>query len=636
MAVAKMKLVNIVGRLRDFDDIVRQCCIKGNFQPEQSMTALEGYQEFKPIEETNPYMRHLRMAVDIGVHSDLSLSYRGFDQLRLSDAELEHAVEQIEIEIGKLNEAVRGIKSREAHLDGGIRQLIHLESLGINLDDLNGCRYLSFRSGRLPKSSFEKLELNEDDLMLFVPVGEDDAYFWGFYACLKQDAAKIDEIFNSLYFERIDIIEEAHGTPKEAIENLNGLLEKTRNELTAAQKAVKDYWEEHLDSFLRYYSRLRYLHDSFDLRRYAAKCGESFYVFGWVPENEVADFTAQFDKMKYVDCIVEDEKEAGSIEPPTKLVNPSAIRPYEGFVAMYGLPNYREIDPTPLMAITYSLFFGLMFGDLGQGLVLFLGAAVSWLRKKSFLAGVIMRCSIFSMIFGTLYNSFFGYDDILPIPTVLPVHKSTSANYILLVSVAIGIVIILMCMLINVINGIRQRNPDKVLFSGNGVAGLALYITLVSGVVFLMMFNRNILTLPVVLGLVILPLLLIFLHEPLTRLMRRRRDWMPENKLEYVIESFFDLFDVLLGYLSNTISFVRIGAYTLSHTGMMLAVFTIAELSGKGQNPVAIVIGNIFVMVLEALMAGIQDMRLQYYEMFSRFYQGDGREYHPFTIKYNP
>jgi V/A-type H+-transporting ATPase subunit I len=634
MAIAKMKLVNIVGRLRDFDNVVRSCCINDNFHPEQSTAALEGYNEFIAIEDVSPYSSHLRMAVDIGVHSNVKLSFENFDNLGLNDEQLFKHVEQTEEEINVLNLKVRELSDTASRYEQGIIQLEHIKDFDISLDELFAFKYISIRFGKLPRDSYEKLELySDEEKMFFFTLGEDKEYFWGFYLALKDEKEKIDEIFNSLFFERIRIMEEAHGTPPEAIVSLTELLNSAKNDLQLAEREVEEYWRAHKESFLQVYSKLRYLNDSFELRRYSSKCGDSFYIFGWVPQHEIANFKKQFEHMEFVDCIVEDEDAAESIEPPTSLVNNSVTKPFEGFVEMYGLPSYNEIDPTPIMALTYSVIFGIMFGDLGQGLIVLFVALFMKYKMKMQLGSVMIRCAVFSMIFGTMYNSIFGYDNLLPF-TILPVHATENINYVLLFSIAFGFILILTCMAINIINGFKQKKIEKVLFSHNGVAGFVFYTCCVVTVFLLMMYNINILS-PLFVTFLIILILVMFLKEPLSLIFERRKDWMPEKKGEFFIQTFFEMFEIMLSYLSNTISFIRVGAFILSHAGIMAAVFAISELSGSGQNPIVIVIGNLFVIALEGLIVGIQGLRLQFYEMFSRFYDGGGKQYEPVNIKYD-
>lgn len=635
MAIAKMKLVNIVGRLRDFDTVVRNCCISGNFHPEHTTAALEGYEEFVPIEEPNPYSSHLRMAVDIGLHSDIKLEYHDFSCLNLSDDELSAYVAKTQKEIDVLNNKWRDCTLRVAHLEQGIAQLEHIRDFDVNLDELFNSNFVNYRFGKLPKDSYAKLDLyDNEDLLIFFPLGEDSEYFWGFYVTLKNNAEKTDEVFTSLYFERVDIIEEAHGTPSEAIENIRSLLTASKTELTNAKKAVDDYWKSNRDTYLMVYSKLKYLSDSFDLRHFAAKCGDSFYIFGWVPDDEIKTFKKQFDKMKYTDCIIENEAGAENFSPPTKLINRSINKPFETYIQMYGLPAYNEIDPTPLMALVYSLVFGVMFGDFGQGVLILLVALWMKIKKKMQLGGIMIRCSLFSMLFGILYNSVFGYENVFPF-TVLPVHNQNYVNYILLSAVFFGVFMIVACMVVNIINGIRQKDLAKCLFGNNGFAGIVFYLSAVLSVAMFMMLQKNILSPLIIIFLIVLPLILMALKEPLAKLLQHKKDWMPKKKGDFIIQSLFELFEILLSYLSNTISYIRVGAFVLSHAGMMTAVFAISEIGGHGQNLIAIVIGNIFVIALEGLIVGIQGLRLQFYEMFSRFYEGSGKPYEPVKIKYN-
>lgn len=634
MAITRMKLVNIVGRMRDFDDIVRHCCLNGNFHPEQAPSALENYEEFMPVEEPNPYSRSLRTAVDISVHSGLKLGYRDFTKLGLSEKELFLYTQKVEKEINALNEKLRTHEKNAARLQQGITQLNNLRGAGLNLDDMFKSRFINYNFGKLPKSSYPKLDVYDDDQMvIFFPINEDTEYYWGFYVTLKHDYDKIDDIFNSLYFERITIIEEAHGTPEEAIKSVTSLLKKVTGEISDVKKEIENFWKTNLDRFLQVYSELKYLNDSFEIRKYAAKCGDSFYIFGWVPAEELPRFKKCFDKMQNVDCVIEDETAAGDITPPTSLRNNPVVRPFESFVAMYGLPNYHEIDPTSFMAMTYSMIFGIMFGDLGQGFVLLLLSLFLWYKKKMPLGGMMIRCSIFSMIFGTLYDSVFGYENLLPVD-ILHVHDSGNTNYILLFAVGLGILLIITTMFLNMINGIKQKDPEKLLFSQNGISGLIFYVYCITVAITLVMFKVNLLSPVYIILFAVLPLLLIGFREPLGKIVAKRKDWKPESIGEFLIQVFFELFEILLSYLSNTISFIRIGAFVLSHAGMMAAVFALSALCGKGYLAM-VIFGNIFVLCLEGLIVGIQGIRLQFYEIFSRFYVGDGKPYQPAKIKYD-
>ena len=126
-----------------------------------------------------------------------------------------------------------------------------------------------------------------------------------------------------------------------------------------------------------------------------------------------------------------------------------------------------------------------------------------------------------------------------------------------------------------------------------------------------------------------------FLREPLGRLAEGKKNWQPESWGEYCTQSIFELFEMCLSYVTNTMSFLRIGAYILVHAGMMLVVFTLAEMIGGAGYIIMIIVGNGIVMALEALLVAIQVLRLDYYEIFSRFYIGEGRQFTPIVAGKN-
>ena len=575
----------------------------------------------------------MQSAVDTGVHSDIHLRYSDFSKLGMTFDQMSQYMDKAGKELAVLNGRVGKLAQNAAKLAQVLTSLSHLKDFDISLDELFGCKNVAFKFGRLPKESYFKINSSDEyDNRLFFPLEEDELYFWGFYVVKKSEEKEQEEFFASLYFERIDIIEEAHGKPDEAQVNIREQLKSVQAALEAAKADVKKYWNENEETYLKVYSNIRYLHDSFDMRKYASRYDNNFYVFGWVAEKEVETFKKRFDSLPDVDCIVENIEDAGDITPPTKLVNNKAAKPFENYVSMYGLPAYNEIDPTPIMAISYSVIFGVMFGDLGQGFIILL-IALFMKYKKMFLGDIMIRCSFFSMLFGTLYNSVFGFDGLLPF-TVLPVHESKYTNTVLMASVGFGILLILFCMVLNIINGIRQHNIEKILFDQNGLAGLIFYTSIITAAVLMLIFNRSILTPLFISVLVIVPLILIAFKEPLSKLCERRKDWAPKNKGEFFILSFFELFEICLSFLSNTISYIRVGAFVLSHLAMMEAVMTIARMVGSGGSPFVIIFGNIFVIGLEGLVVGIQGLRLQFYEIFSRFYEGSGKPYEPVSIKY--
>ena len=324
-------------------------------------------------------------------------------------------------------------------------------------------------------------------------------------------------------------------------------------------------------------------------------------------------------------------------KPPTKLKNPRIFKPFEMFIRMYGLPNYQEFDPTIFVAVTYSIIFGAMFGDVGQGLCLFIGGMLLYKFKKMNLAAIVGSCGIFSTIFGFCFGSVFGFEDVIEPLWLRPTEAMTTLpfignlNTVFVVAVALGMGLVILMMVFHIINSLRAKQLGEALFDTNGVAGLVFYGAVAAVVVLYMTGNA----LPAGIVLVVMfvvPLLVIACKEPLTNKLNKKKELIEGGKGMFVVQAFFEMFEVLLSYFSNTLSFVRIGAFAVSHAAMMQVVMMLAGAENGGTpNIIVVIIGNLIVLGMEGLIVGIQGLRLQYYEFFSRFYKGDGREFKPYA-----
>ncbi|MGE0003891.1 MAG: V-type ATPase 116kDa subunit family protein, partial [Candidatus Izemoplasmatales bacterium] len=181
---------------------------------------------------------------------------------------------------------------------------------------------------------------------------------------------------------------------------------------------------------------------------------------------------------------------------------------------------------------------------------------------------------------------------------------------------------------INIYLQYKKKKYVEMVLSHNGFAGLLFYLYFLGGLLLKLVFTINIFTaIPLILGIAI-PLLLIFFKEPIERKLHKKK-MFPSGFGGFFVEGFFELFEVVLSYVSNTMSFMRVGGFVLSHAGMMLVVYTLMGMVPAGvASTIVFLIGNLFVMGLEGLIVGIQVLRLEFYEMFSRYYEGDGV---PFT-----
>ena len=351
-----------------------------------------------------------------------------------------------------------------------------------------------------------------------------------------------------------------------------------------------------------------------------------FYIVGWMDEKHALALEKEVNESgDVVMFYTEDAENIKNMQPPTKLKNNPVFKPFEMFVKMYGLPSFNEIDPTPILAITYILFFGIMFGDVGQSLVLAIAGFIVYKMKKWDLGGIVGWVGLSGVVFGFIYGSFFGNEEIIPdLLHTTPIRPMEQAIMMLGATIGMGVLIIIFGMVLNIINAIKSKNKGEALFGHNGAAGLVFYLSvlLLAANLFLKWGIPTV----VFVVLIVVSVLAMYMCEPLSDLVAGKKHWWPKTSM-YFVENLFEMFEVILSFFTNTISFLRIGAFAIVHVGMMMVVAILTPDGISIGSILVQVIGNGVVMVLEGLIVGIQVLRLEYYEMFSRYFTGRGKEF---------
>ena len=164
------------------------------------------------------------------------------------------------------------------------------------------------------------------------------------------------------------------------------------------------------------------------------------------------------------------------------------------------------------------------------------------------------------------------------------------------------------------------------------------YSSVAAGLVGTLMFDVKVMSTPFVIFLIVIPLVCIFCRTPFSIAVKYKQWRLSEDEEKmtvgnFIVENFFEMFEFLLSYVSNTMSFLRVGGFVLSHAGMMLVVMTLMEMCSAAAQPFVLVLGNLFVMVMEGMIVAIQIIRLEFYEIFSRFYEGGGKPFEPVGVK---
>ena len=632
MAIAKMKLINITGDNEYLNDVLLKFVDLDYFHPEPATKFVDSVHGLTTLVEENPIVEVLNHFKEVVSDMELDVPEK---EMRSPDYDLDEIKAYIDdIHKRYLDGAIvqKDLETVIQENKDALIQVRNIESIDLNLDDLFECKYIKIRFGRLPLDSVEKLQYYRNRPFVFKSFSQDDTYSWCVYLTTEKYEGDVDNIFSSLYFERIRIPEFVHGTPERAKETLQEEIDNDYKQLQHVNEVLAKLKDECRERFAEIKGELDFLNHTYEARKYVVGLGERFSITGFIVEDDVDKLKRTFEDLKEVEIEVRPAHSDKRLAPPTKLKNGWFARPFSMFVEMYGTPEYEAIDPTPIVAVTYTLLFGMMFGDVGQGLVLILVGYLAYKYKGMQLGDVGVRIGISSTIFGFIYGSVFGNETLLnPVyQTVFglsekPIEVMTSEfiPILLVLSVGIGAFLIIFSMCVNIFLQIKNKNMGELFFSQNGVAGLVFYTSLVGGLAYTLLSGNNLFTIPFVLVCLILPLILIFMKEPFTNKLENKAMY-PEGFGAFCIESIFELLEVCLSYITNTISYLRVGGFVLSHAGMMMAVTLIMGMVGSAGGLLVGIFGNILVMCLEGMIVGIQVLRLEFYEMFSRYFNGNG------------
>ena len=638
MAIAKIKCLRIIGLQDKLFDVADTLVNTQSFQPDDPLNFHSDIKMFIPVQAANPYS------------DTIDKFYSAVDSCgitrKLVDVSKKHIDEKVIQSADKLADKLNEFADKQLKLESdigeckrSIEQIEHFLDLNLEIEKINECRYIKANFGKLPKESFEKMSHYSDNpFVMFFPYSHDDDYYWGLYLSPIANSDDVDRIFSSLYFESCGILD-LNGTPEHYYEQQQKRLPELRQELENTKAELEKYIASHKEKIDLFHSLFNENQKKYDVISKAVTYNKSFVIVGWVTEDKAKAVVKKLSKIDSVECTLTNGKNELKHSPPVKLKNNFFTKGFEFYTEMYGLPNYSEFDPTIFIAVTYTILFGIMFGDVGHGLMVML-FGIFMKKKKNPLGSILIPCGISGAVFGLLYGSVFGFEEALnPLYKALfgldekpiSVMKPSTTNTIIYLAVGIGIVLVTLAIILNIIVSFKMRDKENAVFGNNGLAGLVFYVAVVAALISQMMLGVK-LTNPIyILCLIAVPLLLIFLKEPLGKLSEGKKDWQPESWGGYCVQNFFELFEVLLSYVTNTMSFLRVGAFVLVHAGMMEVVFTLANMSSGVGYVMIVIIGNIFVMALEALLVCIQVLRLEFYEMFGRFYKGDGRAFKPVT-----
>ena len=623
MAVEKMKLLSVVGKEENIENFISEYLLESGMQPEDALKVYEKGWKLSYFDYDTRAKETLKRCQNI--MDEIGLAYsENYTKVKLEYRlpELIKALEPIETELKNASNAILEENNKIKKLEETKISVERLKNIDIEVSKLYNSRYMKFRYGKLAREYYEKVKIEIENLdVIMSKIEEDENSVWIVYFTTKEFEAKVDSYFNVMKFERMWIPKEIDGVPKDMMKKIDYAIEEKKNEIETQKKYIQDMKNECESTLVYIYRQLVELEKVNYIKKYFAHDNNhNFYLIGWMPDSELKAILPKLSKEKDLQYKIKNHDEVANT-PPTHLKNNKIISKFEKIVEMYGVPNYSETDPTVFVAITAFLMFGFMFGDVGQGLcIAIIGLIIT--KRKSGLGPILTAGGISAIIFGFLYGSIFGKEGILPSLLISPMEDITT---MLISGIAFGVVLILIAMLINIKNGIKNRDIKKIFFSENGLAGLFFYSIIVGSVVYYFAKGKMIVSFGILAFALLVLLMVIMFKDRLEQCIRKNKN----KEKGSIVEMVSEILEMLLSIASNTISFVRLSAFAINHVGLCMAVYILADMANGAGNIAVAIIGNIIVIFLEGLIVAIQVLRLEYYELFSRFYEGDGKAYRP-------
>lgn len=630
MSIVNMKLISIIGFINELDSVSSLCALSHAFEPDNVDLFYNDADKFSNFSESevNKSSYLIKKLTDLSEKLSKKIEISNHPS-SLNKKQISKHISEFSTKCDKAFSKLDKLNHKLKENNKIISELKPFEKVKQKFDDFKNCKYIITKFVKISSSSLQKLNTleNKDDKLIINEISKVGEYSYCVLLVSEEFQSEIESTLVKVQAREF-FISNLNSTPEEEIDMLKDENKIIESNIKKVKEGINKFWEHQKKHISEIFVKLKNYEKIGKIKKFAKVYKENFILVGWIPESNVRELTDKLKKISRIEYSVEAGDELLKFSPPTKLKNKKIFSPFEFFISTYGLPKNSDIDPTPFLAITYTIIFGIMFADIGQGLMLSLIGLFLTKVKNMKLGGVMSICGLSSSVFGFIFGSIFGFENALePLYKAInfhPIRVMESPMLIIVSSIAIGVISIILAMIVNIYSRARKKDYNEAIFSHSGLCGIALYSSLVALLVTTFSSSNSSLINSLLILSICTFIILIFLKEAIKN--KFKVSWG-----DYFLSQFFELFEILLGYFTNTISFVRIGVFVFVHVGMMMVVFSLAD----GQSPFMyafiVILGNIIVSCLEAFLVGMQVMRLQFCELFGRFFEGGGREFKPIT-----
>ncbi len=601
----------------------------------------------------------------------LSLSSAVLPVPRAEDLETLELVDpdKADMTVKKVSDRVEAIREEQHLLQEEYLKTEELRRQMELVDDLNSLAknesvysFLKIRTGYMDSDKVPLLEklLAEMPTSLMKAGEEADFYL---LISLKRDDSRVSASLGQVGFREGEGLTYDSYSKERILRDLQEQIQAVRARQQEKKTQVYTLIGEEQEGLLELWKKLRASELYYKVQVRFSRTARTYLFSGWLPadrKNELEEAILRVcEKRCYLEWYDAGEAEREEhLTPPSALKSPRALKPFQNLVTNYATPKYGTLNPTPFVAVAYFLMFGLMFGDAGQGLVVFIIGLIGYLNTRregkevKTLMPLMMYCGASAFVFGLLFGSWFGFSWTPSLwfnyHDVVNGHVSggpvQSIMAILGITLWFGLAVMEIGLMINCVNMAARRDWLHLFLDKGGILGI--WIIGAGFFIIRSFLASDMQSLPGDIWLffgLIFPTLLLFV-KPVAEVIHHRREHRkgnghgkPPGAVDAVMEGVVEILEVYAGYLSNVLSFMRVAGLGIAHVSLMTAFYSIAVMVGGGEavslvGIVVLILGNALVTALEGLSAGIQSLRLNYYEFFAKFFKGSGRAYRPMAL----
>jgi len=622
MAVVNMKKMTLVGLKDDMDRIIDTLHKSGLVQiievaeeeekpfAQNSLSEIEGrLSEYNYaitlLKNFNDHKRGMFEQKPV-INDEVFNEYLKGEAGYLDDIKTLHNLEN------KQNE----LNNEKARLEGRIEVLTPWKDVGIPLRRLGRGKYATIKLGTIETKNLPDFQKGAEELTYF-SYGELKRVRNTVFMAISY-LNSLEESANGLLmqFGFSALTDEGSGTPEEIINSLNKRIDAINEGLAEVEANIKEL-DKDWEAFTALYDYYYVQKEKFEKYNDLLMTRRTFCLQGWVPETyreHVEKSVGDASPYCYIEFKDPDEED----NPPTLLKNNAFVTPFELITDLFSLPHKGEIDPNPIMAPFFFVFFGIMLGDVGYGIML---SVLMWLGERLIkpsgqgkkLMDLLLLCGISSAIWGALFGGWFG--DMFGIPA-LWFNPLNDPMTMLVFSLALGVIQIFtglgMKAYINIKNG---HIIDAIFDQG-------FWLIFLTGLLMLAIPNfmkvATVVALIGALGLV------------LTQGRSKR------GVIMKFLSGLVSLYG-LSGYLSDVLSYSRLLALCLSGSVIAMVMNTLARMLGGGVlgfilGLIILIVGHVFNLAISGLGCYVHSSRLQYVEFYGKFYEGGGKPFSPFKL----